>query len=85
MPYPSRASFVQCLVCTVYVKIKDSKIAQKASLGEEGADLCASHAFFCLFCMCCFLSFFSSSWCLGLAAVCKCGTPWTFVKVQKVF
>ena len=22
---------------------------------------------------------FSSSWCLGLAAVCDCDTPWTFV------
>ena len=26
-----------------------------------------------------FLSFFSSSWCRGLAAVCDCGTPWTFL------
>ena len=23
--------------------------------------------------------FFSSSWCRGLAAVCDCGTPWTFL------
>ena len=22
---------------------------------------------------------FSSSWCRGLAAVCDCGTPWTFL------
>ena len=24
------------------------------------------------------MSVFSSSWCLGRAAVCDCGTPWTF-------
>ena len=48
------------------------------SLGEEGAGLCASRAFVCLFCTI-FLSFFSSSWCRGLAAVCDCGTPLTFL------
>ena len=32
------------------------------SLGEEGAGLCASRTFVCLFCACMFLSFFSSSW-----------------------
>ena len=26
-----------------------------------------------------FVSFFSSSWCQGLAAACVCGTPWTFL------
>ena len=26
-----------------------------------------------------FLSISSSSWCLGRAAVCDCGTPWTFL------
>ena len=25
------------------------------------------------------LSFFSSTWCRGLAAVCDCGIPWTFL------
>ena len=43
---------------------------------------------FCLFCACWFLSFFSSSWCWGLAAVCDCGILWTFLLtffgVQKV-
>ena len=43
------------------------------SLGEEGAGLCALRAFVCL------LSFFSSSWCRGLAVVCDSGTPWTFL------
>ena len=29
-------------------------------------------------CACLDLSVSSSSWCLGRAAVCDCGTPWTF-------
>ena len=29
--------------------------------------------------MVCACSVFSSSWCLGRAAVCGCGTPWTFL------
>ena len=49
------------------------------SFGEEGAGLCASRTFVCLFCACMFLSFFSSSWCRGLAAVCDCGIPWIFL------
>ena len=36
------------------------------------------HLFVC-FVLVSFLSFFSSSWCRGLAAVCDCGTPWTFL------
>ena len=28
---------------------------------------------------CLVMSVFSSSWCLGRAAVCDCGTPWTFL------
>ena len=47
--------------------------------GQEGTGLCASRAFVLLFCTCYLLSFFSSSWCLGLAAVCDCGTSWTFL------
>ena len=49
------------------------------SLGEEEAGLYVSHTFVCLFCACMFLSFFSSSWCRGLAAVCDCSIPWTFL------
>ena len=48
-------------------------------LGEEGADLCASRAFVYLFCTREFLTFFSSSWCQGLAAASDCGNPWTFL------
>ena len=32
-----------------------------------------------LFALVRFLSVSSSSWCLGRAAVCDCGTPWTFL------
>ena len=62
---------------------------------EEEAGLCTSRTFPCSFsaCMFCFvfvflfvfffvlffLSFFFSSWCRGLAAVCDCGIPWTFL------
>ena len=34
--------------------------------------------FVCLFGLCLFMSVSSSSWGLGRAAVCDCGTPWTF-------
>ena len=50
------------------------------SLGEERASLGAFRTFFfCLICACLVLSVSSSSWCLGRAAVCDCGTPWTFL------
>ena len=39
----------------------------------------------CFSCLCLFVFYglvfviFSSSWCQGLAVVCDCGTPWTFL------
>ena len=33
----------------------------------------------CSICACLVLSVFTSSWCLGRAAVCDCGIPWTFL------
>ena len=42
------------------------------SLGE-----CFSYV--CSICACLVLSVSSSSWCLTWAAVCDCGTPWTFL------
>ena len=33
----------------------------------------------CSVCACLDLSVSSSSWCLGMAAACDCGTPWTFL------
>ena len=51
------------------------------SLWEGKANLGAFLAFvrFVLVCACLFLSFFSSSLCLGWAAGCDCGTPWAFL------
>ena len=48
------------------------------SLGEERVNLSAFRTFV-RFCACLDLSVFSSSWCLGRAAVCNCGTLWTFL------
>ena len=36
-------------------------------------------SYVCSICACLGLSVSSSSWCLGRAAVCDCGTPWTFL------
>ena len=49
------------------------------SLGDEGAGLCASRTFVCLFSAHMFLSFFSSSWCRELATVCDYGITRTFL------
>ena len=47
--------------------------------GEGRAGLCAFCAFDCIFYTYYFLSFFSSSRWQGLAAVCDCDTPWTYL------
>ena len=51
------------------------------SLGEERTNLSAFRTFvrFVLVCACLDLSVSSSSWGLGRAAVCDCGTPWIFL------
>ena len=36
-------------------------------------------SYVCSIYACLVLSISSSSWCLGRAAVCDCGTPWTFL------
>ena len=48
------------------------------SLGEERANIGAFRTFV-RFCACLDLSVSSSCWGLGRAAVCDCGTPWTFL------
>ena len=48
------------------------------SLGEERANLSAFRTFV-RFVLVLDLSVSSSSWCLGRAAVCDCGTSWTFL------
>ena len=47
------------------------------SLGEQIANLSA-FTYVCSIYACLVLSVSSSSWCLGRAAVCNCGIPWTF-------
>ena len=48
-------------------------------VGKQGACLCVSRAFVCLFARVSFSPLFSSSCCRGLAAVCDCGISWTFL------
>ena len=48
------------------------------SLDLERANLSAFRTF-CSVCACLDLSVSSSSWGLGRATVCDCGTPWTFL------
>ena len=47
-------------------------------LGEERANLSA-FSYVCSVCASLDLSVSSSAWGLGRAAVCDCGTPWTFL------
>ena len=78
MVYSTRR-FVVCLsVCHfVLVFFRPFSIAI-TSLGEERANLSAFRTFVRSVCACLDLSVSSSSWGLGWAAVCDCGTPWTF-------
>ena len=48
------------------------------SLWEERDNLSA-FLYVCSICACLDLSVSSSPWCLGRAAVCNCGTHWTFL------
>ena len=75
MVYSTRR-FVVCLsVCHFVLVFFGSFGVAVASLGEEGAVLFVR----LLVCACLGLSVSSSSWGLGRAAVCDCGTPWTFL------
>ena len=78
MVYSTRRSVVCLSVCHfVLVFVSPFSIAI-TSLGEERANLSAFRTF-CSVYACLDLSVFSSSWGLGRAAVCDCGTPWTFL------
>ena len=82
--------FKSCLVLFCSCVFRPFSIAI-TSLGEERANLsvlCFSYV--CSISACLVLSVSSSSWCLGRAAACDCGTPWIFlltffVNLQKVF
>ena len=78
MVYSTRL-FVLCLTLSYFILVFFSPFSIAiTSLGEERANLNA----FCTFVRSIYarlvLSVSSSSWCLGRAAVCDYGTPWTF-------
>ena len=80
MVYSTR-QFVVCLSVCHFVLVFFSPFSITiTSLGEERANLSAFRTFdVCSVCACLDLSVSSSSWGLGRAAVCDCGTPWTFL------
>ena len=79
MVYSTRR-FVVCLSVCHFVLVFFSPFSIAiTSLGEERANLSAFRTFVRSVCACLDLSVSSSSWGLGGAAVCDCGTPWTFL------
>ena len=73
----STRRFVLCLTLCHLVLVFFSPFSIAiTSLGEESANLNVLYVY--SICACLHLSVSSSSWCLGMAAVCDCGTPWTF-------
>ena len=73
----STRRFVVCLTLRYSVLVFFSAFSIAiTSLGEERANLSAFRTFVRFACL--VLSVSSSSWCLGRATVCDCGTPWTF-------
>ena len=78
MVYSTRR-FVLCFTLCHFVLVFFSPFSIAiTSLGEERADLRAFRTFV-RFMLVLDLSVSSSSWCLGGAAVCDCGTPWAFL------
>ena len=78
MVYSTRR-FVVCLSVCHFVLVAFSPFSiANTSLGEKRANLSAFQ-YVCLVCACLDFSVSSSSWGLGRAAVCDCGTPWTFL------
>ena len=75
----STGRFVLCLTLCYFVFVFFSPLSiVMTSLGEERANISAFRTFV-LICACLVLLVSSSFWCLGRAAVCDCGTPWTFL------
>ena len=70
----STRRYVLCLTLCHFVLVFFSPFSIAiTSLGEERANLSAFRTFVRFVLVC------ASSWCLGRAAVCDCGTPWTFL------
>ena len=78
MVYSTRR-FVVCLsVCHFVLAFFSPFIVAITSIREERANLSAFRTFV-RFVLVLDLSVSSTSWGLGRAAVCDCGTPWTFL------
>ena len=78
MVYSTRR-FVLCLTLCYFVLVFYSPFSSAiSSLGEVTANLSVCRTFLSI-CAYLVLSVSSSSWYLGRAAVCDCGTPWTFL------
>ena len=75
----STSRFVLCLTLFYFVLLFFSPFSIAiTSLGEERANLSAFRTFV-RFALVWVLSVSFFSWCLGRAAACDCGTPWTFL------
>ena len=71
----STSRFVLSLALCYFVLVFFSPFSIAiTSLGEERANLSAFRTFFSI-CACLVLSVSCSSWCLGKATACDCGTP----------
>ena len=78
MVYSTRRSVVCLSVCHFVLVISVLLVLRLPRLGKRELILvCFSYV--CSVCASLDLSVSSSSWGLGGAAVCDCGTPWTFL------
>ena len=76
MVYSTRR-FVLSLALCYFVIVFFSPFSDHLAWGREISPECFSYV--CSICACLELSVSSSSWCLGWAAACDCGTSWTFL------
>ena len=74
--YSTRRFVFSLVLCYFFLCFFSPLSITITSLGKERAKLSA----FCTFVRFALLKFCvsSSSWCMGRAAACDCGTPWTF-------
>ena len=88
MVYSARR-FVLCLTLCYFVLVFFSPFSVAVtSPGKQRAN--SAFRSFVRFALVWFCLFPPSSWCLGRAAVCDCGTPWTFllpffVSVRRIY
>ena len=78
MVYSTRR-FVLCLALYYFVLVFYSPFGIAITSLVEGRANLSVFLYVCSIYACLDLSVSSSSWCQGRAAVCDCGTPWTFL------